>query len=81
MMDLPRVRYDGFPALPSSEHLVHQSNYVPYSHYEWFTRLGALTSLGSLEDSVSWMQWSICFEDKHLASVRQLVGPWHPWFI
>ena len=41
---------------------------------------GALTSLGSLEDSVSWMQWSICFEDKHLASARSLVGPWHPWF-
>ena len=48
-MDLPRVRYDGFPALPSSEHLVHQSNYVPYSHYEWFTRWEPLQVLAALK--------------------------------
>ena len=30
MMDLLHgVRYDGFSALPSTEHLVHQSSYVP----------------------------------------------------
>ena len=76
MMDLLHgVRYDGFSALPSTEHLVHQSSYVPYSEYQWLGRLGALTSLGSLDDNVSWMQWSICFEDNN-GSAGQLVGPW-----
>ena len=42
MMDLLHgVRYDGFSALPSTEHLVHQSSYVPYSLLSVVRTLGS----------------------------------------
>ena len=53
MMDvLHGVRYDGVSALPSTEHRVYQSKYrrVTCDGGYW-GRLGALTSLGSVDDN------------------------------
>ena len=73
VMDLPHfgqlVRYEGFFALPLTA--INWASNIPNAQYP---RVVRSPSLGSVDDTVSWMHWSFCFEDKQTLVLGNLPG-------